>query len=561
MLKNHRQWQLLDPSEPAAIKDVLDILMKNREMDYRLLHGDLSDLKVHLDIRGLNQAASIVIKHLKAGNGIVLFGDYDCDGVTSLALMGHFFRDIGYGNYSLIVAQRTDGYGVPERIAQECSKAGLLLTLDCGTHDISAVTAARSRGMDVVVIDHHEVLPDRLSPANVLVNPKHPACPSTFKEFSAVGLTLLFLTVLRNKLPEQWERPSLGGKYLILAALGTIADLVPLVGANRILARHGLDRMNDNRSFGPVFKLLEYAGIVSRPISSTHISYYLSPRINAAGRMADATLALDFLLADRSQDLNRLGRELQRLNAQRQYQEERILKQIKDEFSNKLAYAHTVVVGNSAWPHGLVGILAARIQKELLYAPTIVFSINETSGIATGSARGIPGFDLYAALKPCEDLLIKWGGHKMAAGVTIAVENLEAFKNRFEEIAALYPPDLFVPKGKIDVQMHLDMVGEQLVRSLELLAPHGLGNPVPTFLARKVRLEVQRIFGREKKHLQVLVNNRISGVFWNGSDKQARFDTGNGNVGDIIFEVEWDHRRQEPALNIKEFGKIDVRID
>ena len=550
------KWEITGKSRPTSVDGVLKVLLQNRGVGSSFLSGSLKDLESHLTIKGMDEGAALMARHLAARSKVVLISDYDCDGITSVAQMAHFLRDIGSDNYVVVIPQRAEGYGVPERVIREHPDASLFVAMDCGTHDLHSVSAARDLGADFLVIDHHEVSQNGLAPATVLINPKQPACPSVFKDFCASGLTLLFLARLRKALGSEFSVPKLGGKYLMLAAMGTVTDLVPLVDANRILTQSGLGCMN-MRTYLPLAKLAESAGLAGKVLTAGHIGYYLGPRINAAGRMADALQALDFLMAEREQDAGELADELNRLNARRRHQEEQIINQIRERYTQEHARRRTLIMGDSTWPHGVVGIIASRIQQEFHYGPTIIFSIDDETGLARGSARSIPGFNIYSALGCCKDYLRKWGGHKMAAGMTLAREKLEGFSGRFEEVAHTYPAEVFIPRRKVDLELDLDLVSPQLFSMLQKLEPHGLGNPLPTFAARNVRVALQRVFGKEKKHLQLIVDNRLEGIFWRGGqwlpkDWQAK------DHMDLVFQIEWDDFRGRPVLSMKDMGKVNT---
>jgi single-stranded-DNA-specific exonuclease len=551
-------WEILETSRPSSVDAILGVLLRNRGVDASFLNGSLNDLECHLIMTGMDAGAALMGSHLASGNKVVLIGDYDCDGVTSLAQLIHFLKDIGYGRYAAVIPQRAEGYGVPQRAIHQHPDAGLFVAVDCGTHDIKSVTAARQQGADFMVIDHHEVSPIGMAPANVLINPKQSECPSVFKEFSASGLTLLFLSRLRKALGGKFSIPRLGGKYLTLAAIGTIADLVPLVDANRILAQSGLGCMNMN-TYAPIRKLAETAGLAGKMLTAGHVGYYLGPRINAAGRMADANLALGFLTAEEEEEFGPLADQLNSLNTRRQHLEDRILTEIRNRYPDGCAGRRTLIVGDSQWPQGVVGIIASRIQQEFHYGPTIVFSIDDTAGEARGSARSVPGFDVYSALESCKDLLLKWGGHKMAAGLTISTADLDKFSERFEELARTYPPEVFIPRRKVDLELDLNLLSLKLLEMLKKLEPHGPGNPFPTFAARNVSVVVKRKFGKKRKHLQLLLDNRVDGIFWRG-DQSMPPGWQNEDRMDVLFQIEWDAYRSKPVLNIKDVGKIDTRI-
>ncbi len=550
------EWEVLEKSKPTSVEDIRQVLLRNRGVDASFLHGDLKDLECHLSLSGMDEGADLVAGHLAAGNKVVIIGDYDCDGITSVAQMVHFLRDIGHGRYAVVIPRRAEGYGVPERAIHAHLDAKLFVAVDCGTHDVRSVSAARRMGADFIVIDHHEVSTNGLAPATVLVNPKQPSCPSVFKDFCASGLTLLFLSRLRKALGDGFPVPRLGGKYLSLAAIGTVADLVPLVDANRILARSGLNCMNQ-KTFLPINRLAEAAGLSGKVLTAGHIGYYLGPRINAAGRMADGSLALELLTAEQEEALGPLSDELNSLNSSRQYLEDRILKEIRNRYTDEHAGRRTLIMGDPDWNHGVVGIIASRIQQDLHYGPTIVFSIDEGTGAARGSARSVPGFDIYSALESCGDLLLKWGGHKMAAGMTIAVENLDKFSARFEEVARTCPQEVFVPRKKVDMELDLSLLSPELSTMLKQFEPHGLGNPLPTFAARNVGVVVHRTFGRKTKHLHLILDNRVDGIFWRG-ERCLPADWRNGDHLDLLFQIEYDGFRRKTMLSIKDVRKPET---
>ena len=232
-----------------------------------------------------------------------------------------------------------------------------------------------------------------------------------------------------------------------------------------------------------------------------------------------------------------------------------ILSQVRARYSEEHAAKRTLIMGDSGWSHGVVGIIASRVQQELHYGPTIIFAIDHDTGLARGSARSVPGFDVYAALQSCQDLLVKWGGHKMAAGLTVARENLEEFSQRFEAIAGTYPVEIFVSRGKVDMELDLALVSMELFNMLKQLEPHGVGNPLPTFAARQIKVVVKKVFGKDNKHVQLLLDGRIEGIFWRGGPCMPKAWR-NGDRMDIVFQLAWDDFRNRLVLTVKDVGKF-----
>ncbi|QCQ21674.1 single-stranded-DNA-specific exonuclease RecJ [Desulfoglaeba alkanexedens] len=543
-----RQWTVQCEEVPSTVEEVIALLLRNRGLTPESFLGlELPDLERYLRIRGLDEAARIMARHLSNGHHLVLAGDYDCDGVTATAQMSLFLKDIGYDHFAVVIPTRENGYGVPLRAVTGHPGARLLVAMDCGSLDVETVAAARARGMDVIVLDHHEVTADGTAPATVLVNPKHAGCPSAFKEFCASGLVLLFLTRLRKALEDRWPRPVLNGRYLALSAVGTIADMVPLIEGNRIIAAEGLRAINRGVSL-PIEQIRGVSGLVGRKLTAGHVGFYLAPRLNAAGRVADPLTAYRLLVENDRGRAAGLSRDLNLLNLRRQQEEVRILEEVRRRLNGRPPETRTLVVGDSRWPPGLVGIVASRIQQELHYGPVVVLSIDSREGTARGSVRSVSGFDVHEALGLCGDLLARWGGHKMAAGLTVAVDRIEAFADRFEAVAQSADPEVFVPRGRIDLPLDPELVTTELYEAIQELEPHGVGNPAPVFVSKGVDVQVQRIFGKNGEHLNLLVGDSVPAVWWNGA---ASLPAGRTIRGDVVFQVDWDAFRQRVALDVK----------
>lgn len=563
------RWKIVNSRKVATVSEVIDILLENRNLDRASFSGDLKELAQHLCIRGMVEGAGLLAKHIAAGDKVVVVADYDCDGITSAAQMAHFFRDIGYHNFEVVIPSRREGYGIPPRAVTDNPDAKLFVALDCGTLDHRPVAQARSMGAQFIVIDHHEVPcngagPDH-APATVLINPKHPECGSPFKEFCAAGLTFLFLAALRQafrKMNTAISFPRLGGKYLALAATGTVSDLVPLVSGNRILTQSGLRNLNEN-SFAPLCELVQGAGLTGKTLTAGHIGFYLGPRINAAGRISEGQIAYDLLTAREPAKLAGLAAEIEKLNGERRAQEEKIIEEIGSRLAKKPPKTRTLVLASPGWQPGVVGIAASKVQQNLYFAPVVIFSMDEASGIARGSARSVPGFDIHRALSRCSSLLIRWGGHKAAAGLTIESERIDEFAERLEEIASEYPARIFIPYGKVDLELPLALVGPELLRELQTLEPHGMGNPVPVFGVRGQKVNSVKVFGKEKNHLRLEFANGVEAIWWRGAQSLAaqngKISSGlvPGQVKDIIFRLAGDSFRNRTVLEIVDLGHFE----
>jgi single-stranded-DNA-specific exonuclease len=548
-------WQILDSSQPAHVEDVIQVLLQNRGADASFLNLSLKDLESSLAMRGMGEGAELMARHIFKGSKLLLIGDYDCDGITALAQVVIFLRDIGYKNFVSVIPLRSEGYGIPVRAIVEHSDAGLLVALDCGTNERGSIAAAREQGMDTIIIDHHELNGGFAAPSNILINPKQPECPSNFKDYCAAGLTLLFLAGLRRSLKGVFPRPNLGAKYLALAAVGTVADMAPLTDGNRILVKHGLCSLNRG-SVATFRQLAKTAGLHEKPLTAGHIAYYLGPRINAAGRMADALTAFRFLVSESPDEIEAFAAELSHYNAKRQYEEDSILRQVRGRYTPELSRRRTLVMADPGWHAGIVGIVGSRVVREMHHGPAVILTVDERHGIARGSARSVPGFDLYGALKECDDLLLKWGGHRMAAGMTLSLDNLERFARRLENIAMKYPPEIFLPKGTVDVELNLGLVSPRLSEALTQLEPFGIGNPTPTFAARQVTVSVLGTFGKDGSHLRLVLGKTGDAICWEGAIQFKDRKWRNGELLDAVFQIDWDDFRRKPVLVVKDIGRL-----
>lgn len=549
-----KRWKVANDKVPQSVDDVIEILIENRKLDPGSVNETLAVMEKYLQIRNLDAAAKLMADHILKGSRIVLVGDYDCDGVTSTAQVSLFLQQIGHRDWSVVIPSRSEGYGVPLRAVQENPEARLFLTMDCGTLDAVAISAARKLGADVIVIDHHEVPedPKKVAPATSLVNPKQPGCPSLFKEFCASGLTLLFLSRLRKFLSATFGQIPINGRYLALSAIGTVADMVSLTHGNRLLVKAGLDSINKPEfDYEPIIQLRKVSRLDQQPLSAGHIGFCLGPLVNAMGRMGDPMTAYKLLATSDRGTCARLASELNDANSRRQLATERVLTSIRQRVeSGEWAGRRTLVAGNVAWPQGVIGICASKVIESIHYGPTILFEIDKDAGIAKGSARSISGFDIYDALTRCDDLLVRWGGHRMAAGLTISLDKFDAFMERFESVALNCDPDVFRPLVRIDCELPQSLVGKPLYDALEALQPHGMGNSTPAFLMKDVRAEVKRVFGQDKQHLSLDIDG-IPAVWWSAGDTYG-LKAGEAIRTDLVVELNWDAYHNDVQLRTRE---------
>jgi single-stranded-DNA-specific exonuclease len=446
------------------------------------LTDGLGDLPNPFLLKGLRAAVLRVCDAIRSGQRITLYGDFDVDGVCSTALLALFLRELGANVSTYIPNRLGEGYGLNLAAIETLTQQGtrVLITLDCGTTSVAEVSRANALGLDVIVIDHHSI-PSQLPPALAVINPHQPGCEYPTRHLCAAGVAFNFCLGLRKELRDQGFfqqrcEPNLRS-MLDLAALATVADVVPLTGANRILVKHGLEEIA--RAARPGIRALkEVAGISAGPVSTGQVGFRLGPRINAAGRLHDASLGLQLLCAESLEAARPLAQSLDAANVERQRIEQEILAQALRQVEQH-NQTKALVLHSELWHPGVIGIVASRVV-ERFHRPTVLVAVKE--GIGRGSARSIDGFHLVSALQECADHLLKYGGHRQAAGLSIEASRLSAFSQAFAAVAAqkLTDEDI-VPRCRVDAVVSLSELSPEAAKGIEVLAPFGPGNPEPVF--------------------------------------------------------------------------------
>lgn len=471
---------------PLAARILFARGYKDAQAASTFLNDRLADLPDPFRMKGMVAAADRLHRALRDRQKITLWGDYDVDGVCSTALLSLFLREVGGDVATYIPHRLGEGYGLNveaiERIAQDGTR--VLVTLDCGITSHAEVSRAKALGLDVIVADHHAV-PETMPPADAVLNPLQPGCDYPTPYLCAAGVAFNLCMGLRKKLRDEGtfasrKEPNLRA-YLDLVALATVADVVPLVGANRILVKAGLEELTQARRPG-VRALKEVAGLgADAPVTSGQVGFRLGPRINAAGRMDDASVGLRLLSSASVEEARPLAEALDRANAERQNVEQHIL---EDALRQAEARKHLrgFVLHSDTWHPGVIGIVASRVV-ERYHRPTILIAMKDGAG--RGSARSIDGFHLVEALKECAGHLSKYGGHKAAAGLSINADQLPSFCEAFEAFAGarLKEEDL-VARCRIDAVVHPNEVDERAVEAIARLGPFGMGNPEPVLASR-----------------------------------------------------------------------------
>lgn len=492
-------------SAALALDPIVAQVLANRGYDAPekardFLDAPLSALTDPDSIIDVPEAAARIAAAVSAGEPITVYGDYDADGVTATSILLRGVGALGGRAAFYIPSRFTEGYGLNDDALGRIAAGGgqLVVTVDCGITAIGEVERANARGQQIIVVDHHLPGPV-LPPALAVVDPRREERPSSFADYSAAGLAFQVLRAVRHRL----GHPDLPEEVLDLAALGTIADVVPLVGDNRILARWGLVRMSSAPTLG-VAALIKAAEIVG-PISARHVGFSLAPRINAAGRLADASVAVRLLATDDPAEAESIAGQLDAENRRRQALNEQILTEAVEQVeSRKIADGPAIVLSSDGWHPGVIGIVASHLV-ERYYRPVIMIAVDQ--GIGKGSGRSIAGLHLVDTLGDCTDLLQRFGGHAMAAGLTIEAARIEEFAARFVQAAGgRLAPEALIPTLSIDAEVPLGAVTESLARQLERLAPFGAGNPEPLLAVRGVRAVTTRVLG-DGLHLKLGVTD------------------------------------------------------
>lgn len=519
--------------------------LKDPEGAKRYLSSSLrSDLPSPFLIAGMEQAAGRLVRALERKELICVWGDYDVDGTTGTAVLVSFLREVG-GEVIYYIPHRIDeGYGLnPEGLKQLSSQGvRLVVSVDCGISNYQEVELARSIGIDVVIVDHHE-LPPNLPPAFAITNPHRPDCSFPDKGLSGAGLAFYLIIGLRAKLREAgWfgasESPDIR-RYLDIVTLGTIADMVPLTGVNRVLARRGLTELGGSTRPG-VVALKQVARLPPGEISAGQVGFQLGPRINAAGRMDAGLKVVEMLTTESHEVALRIAQELDEHNRERQAMEAQVLEEALSEVDADplLKERYSIVLGREGWHPGVLGIVASRIV-ERFHRPTVVVAFSQ--GVGKGSARSIRGFHMVEGLRCCADFLEKFGGHEYAGGLSIKQEKFPSFLTRFEEIArnSLAPEDL-IPVLEIDAELEFPEIGLSLVRHIETLKPFGIGNPEPLFVTKAVEVSERRDFSGGSR-LRLRQGGKSLGAVVFGLEKD--FPASPGANIDLVYrltENEWN---------------------
>ncbi len=475
-------------SKELGISRILAQILVNRKITSvaaaeKFLKSAITDLfSPHL-FSDMPKATSLIKKAVENKEKVMVFGDYDVDGVTSTVLVKNTLLGLGLDVLHHIPHRITEGYGLNKEIVNFTKEKNvkLMVTADCGIANHKEVEALRQANIDVIITDHHEPQDLNLPAASSIINPKLKHSGYPYRDLAGVGVAYKFCQAITG---------SLLTDDLDLVTLGTIADSVPLSGENRIIAREGLARLPQTKRLG-LRAIIENAGIENKKFNSTYVSFIIAPRLNAPGRMSNAEVSLKLLMSQDAAEAQSLSRELEQFNRQRQKIESKILEEAEELINQQINFKDhkVIVIAKEDWHQGVLGIVASKLADRF-YRPAIVISLNEE--LCKGSARSIKNFHLFNALADSKELLDSFGGHAHAAGLLITRDNIDDFRKSINKLAndRLTLEDL-LPSIDVDLELNLSDLNEPVVKELELLEPFGKENPEPLFYTRMLKLKGQ----------------------------------------------------------------------
>ncbi|HNY49068.1 MAG TPA: single-stranded-DNA-specific exonuclease RecJ [Smithella sp.] len=552
-------------SREFGIHPIIAQILINRgfrdiESARRYLYPSLNDLHSPFLMKDIKKGVARLTKAIHNKEKIVIYGDYDADGITSVVILLKFIRQVTPFIDYYIPDRIQEGYGLSiaaiDKFKQD--KVGLIITVDCGISDVEQIAYAQSIGIDTIILDHHEISGD-LPPAVAAINPNREDCAFPFKGLAGVGIAYNFLIALRGTLNKEgfWKNknyPNLK-EYLDIVSLGTIGDIAPLIDENRIFTKIGLELITEGRRPG-IKALKEVSGVDNQVIDSFKASFSLIPRINAAGRIASPSDAVKLLMTDDISEARVLAEKLDSYNRHRQLMEKKILNDILDIISRNesIEKTNSLVFASDQWHPGIIGIVASRLV-ELYNRPAFVISLQD--GLGKGSGRSVSGFNIYKGIQQCAHLLVSYGGHYHAAGISIKKENIDEFKDLLDQIAMSNAEmSDMTYQINIDAECPIESTRADWITQFELLAPFGSKNPEPLLYARNVKASAPIIVGNNHLKMWVNSNNASRDSIWFNMGKYI--NALNGATFDIVFTPQinnWNGS-QDIQLKIKDINIV-----
>jgi single-stranded-DNA-specific exonuclease len=499
---------------------------------------------------GMDRATERLTRAVINGERVCVHGDYDVDGITAVALLISFFRSIGLDCFYYIPKRLEEGYGLGEEGIRSIAelKASVIVTVDCGITSLAEAELCRVLGIDLIITDHHTP-GDVLPAAYAILNPLQPGCPFPGKMLAGVGVAFNLLIALRGKLRETGHfagrvEPNLR-EYLDLVALGTVADIVPLVDLNRIFVTYGLRELTNSARVG-VQQLKKVAG-VSDTVDCGMVGFRLAPRMNAAGRLEDAALGVELLLGVDPQKAAVIAADLDVSNTERQEIEKSMLRDALAMVKERgvMPERKSIVLASEQWHPGVVGIVASRIV-DIFHRPTVLIALQDGNG--RGSGRSIPGFHLHDALKACSEHLLKFGGHKYAAGLSIDEATLELFVEQFDAVAeGLLTPEDLLPQLMIDAYLAPGDISFEMTELIASLEPFGMGNPTPVFGVRGARIVDRRIL--KERHLKLKLS--LGAVYYDAIGFNMANMAAVDELVDVAFSLDVNTWNGKKSIQLK----------
>jgi single-stranded-DNA-specific exonuclease len=501
------------------ISEMLARTLINRGLDNiekvkRFMEAEINDMYDPFLLTDMEKAVDRVLLAMEENEKICIYGDYDVDGITSTALCVNILRKLEADVMYYIPVRAEEGYGLNDEAIAYIAEQGvsLIVTVDCGIRSVDVVETVKETGMDIIITDHHEcgdVLPD----AYAIVNPHRHDSSYPFKELAGVGVAFKLIQAVTD---------SIGYRELLfevidIAAIGTIADVVPLLDENRIIVKNGLEKLMKTENVG-LKALIDMSDLKDKQISSYNIAFIIAPRINAAGRLADASRCVELLITEDEALANEIAKELETENRERQRIEAEILEQAIAKLTSQkeLEDSRIIVLDEQNWHPGVIGIVASRIVDQFS-KPSILIARDHETG--KGSARSMSGFNLYEAMCKCSEMFEKFGGHEMAAGLTIKANKIGAFRKKINEVAEeMLQGKELIPELLVDYRLEPADISLQVAKQLKNLEPFGMGNPNPNFVCRNMQILDRRLVGANSKHLSLNLydgNNNIKAIAFN----------------------------------------------
>ena len=561
-----KKWQIyeINQEKQQKIEELVNKYNINQLLATILVNRNMTEpekLKVFLNptrndfhdpflMPDMKKAIDRIMKAIDKKEKIIIYGDYDADGITSITVLKSFLEDIGVSADHYIPNRLEEGYGLNIPAVEEIAKKkyDLMITVDCGISAIEEIAYANTLGIETIITDHHEVA-EELPKAIAIVDAKRKDNEYPCRDLAGVGVVFKLIQALATqlKLPEESYL-----KYLDIVCVGTISDIVPLKDENRVITKLGLKLVKQTKNIG-LKSLLISAGY--KTIDSTAISFGVAPRINACGRMGNAEKALQLFLSKQQNEVAELTRELNQFNYIRQDTEKHIYEEAIEYIEgNELQKKNTIVVAGENWHHGVIGIVASKIT-ERYFKPSILLSYE--GDLAKGSGRSIPGFDLHEALMKCTDTIEKFGGHSMAIGITLKKDMLEQFSQEIEEVANQEHIEEIIPIIQIDSKVELSNISKEMVESLKELEPFGEENKTPIFVIKNLKIDSIRALS-EGKHLKMTLkenNTVISAIGFNLGNLADEYRIGDKIDVAGILEINTFNGVESLQINVKDVMK------